>query len=54
MNLHEYQSKQLLKSYQIPVPESLIASTAADVGAAVDQLGGERWVIKAQVRGWSR
>ena len=54
MNLHEYQSKQLLKSYQIPVPESLVASTAAEAGAAVDQLGGERWVIKAQVHAGGR
>ncbi len=54
MHLHEYQSKQLIKERGLPVPEGLAISEAAQLESTLDQLGGERWVIKAQVHAGGR
>ncbi|NNF17296.1 MAG: succinate--CoA ligase subunit beta, partial [Gammaproteobacteria bacterium] len=54
MNLHEYQSKQLFAEYHIPVPKGLPAKTAEDAAQAAHQLGGELWVVKAQVHAGGR
>ncbi len=54
MNLHEYQSKKLFTEYGIPVPEGIPAETANAARAAALQLGGELWVVKAQVHAGGR
>jgi succinyl-CoA synthetase beta subunit len=54
MNLHEYQSKQLFAEYGIPVPQGVPAETADDAVAAIDTLGGDLWVVKAQVHAGGR
>ena len=54
MNLHEYQSKQLFKQYGLPVSEGIACDTADEAVAAMEQIGGERWVIKAQVHAGGR
>ncbi len=54
MNLHEYQAKQLFAEYGLPVSRSMTVNTAADAAAATAQLGGERWVVKAQVHAGGR
>ncbi len=54
MNLHEYQSKKLFTEYGIPVPEGIPAETANAARAAAVQLGGELWVVKAQVHAGGR
>ncbi len=54
MNLHEYQSKQLFAEYGIPVPEGVAAETVDAAVAAVETLGGELWVVKAQVHAGGR
>ena len=54
MNLHEYQAKGLFKEYGIAVPPSQVATNLADVDRAAQTLGGERWVIKAQVHAGGR
>jgi len=58
MNLHEYQAKQLLSSYGVPVAEGLMAETAeAAVEAArliQEQTGTKIWVIKAQIHAGGR
>ena len=54
MNLHEYQAKQLFNSYGIPVPNGRAARTAEDARNAAEQLGGDRWVVKAQVHAGGR
>jgi len=54
MNLHEYQSKQLFAEYGIPVPEGVAAETVDDAVAAVETLGGDLWVVKAQVHAGGR
>ncbi|MEM8984678.1 MAG: ADP-forming succinate--CoA ligase subunit beta [Pseudomonadota bacterium] len=54
MNLHEYQSKRLFADYSIPVPAGVPVQSAADAAAAVDTLGGDLWVVKAQVHAGGR
>ena len=54
MNLHEYQSKRLFAEYGIPVPRGVpVKSPNAAVDAA-KELGGELWVVKAQVHAGGR
>jgi succinyl-CoA synthetase beta subunit len=54
MNLHEYQSKQLFADYGIPVPEGIAAETADAAVSAAEELGGDLWVVKAQVHAGGR
>ena len=54
MNLHEYQSKKILASYGVPVPEGLMADNPDKAEAAARGLGGSVWVIKAQVHAGGR
>ena len=54
MNLHEYQSKQLFSEYGISMPEGRIAETPEQAAAATDELGGNLWVVKAQVHAGGR
>ncbi len=54
MNLHEYQSKRLFAEYGIPVPRGIpVKSPNAAVDAA-KELGGDLWVVKAQVHAGGR
>jgi succinyl-CoA synthetase beta subunit len=54
MNLHEYQAKQLFAGYGMPVPAGAVVHDAADVRAALANLAGDRWVVKAQVHAGGR
>ena len=54
MNLHEYQSKTLFSEYGIAVPEFRVISQRSQVKAKLDELGGKRWVVKAQVHAGGR
>ena len=54
MNLHEYQSKEIFASYGIPVPSGRSARTPDEAVAAAESLGGEVWVVKAQVHAGGR
>ncbi len=54
MNLHEYQSKRLFADYGIPVPRGIAADSADAAAAAAKNLGGELWVVKAQVHAGGR
>ncbi len=54
MNLHEYQAKQLFARYGVPVTRGEVASTPALAAAAADRLGGDLWVVKAQVHAGGR
>ena len=53
MKLHEYQAKQLLANYGVPVPSGHVATTGSEASAAAEKLGGEA-VIKAQVHAGGR
>ena len=54
MNLHEYQSKTLFSEYGIAVPEFRVINQRSQVKAKLDELGGKRWVVKAQVHAGGR
>jgi succinyl-CoA synthetase beta subunit len=54
MNFHEYQAKHLFADYGIPVPRGEIATTADEAVEAARRMGGEAWVIKAQVHAGGR
>ncbi|MBI3897042.1 MAG: ADP-forming succinate--CoA ligase subunit beta [Gammaproteobacteria bacterium] len=54
MNLHEYQAKSLLSQYGIPVPKSIPVLSVRDAVAATQTLGGNVWVVKAQVHAGGR
>ncbi len=54
MNLHEYQSKKILASYGVAVPEGMVAANADEAEAAARALGGDAWVVKAQVHAGGR
>ena len=54
MNLHEYQSKRLFADYGIPVLRGLPAESPDAAAAAAEELGGELWVVKAQVHAGGR
>ena len=54
MNLHEYQGKQLFAEYGLPVSQGIAAETVAEAVAAADVIGGDKWVVKAQVHAGGR
>ena len=54
MNLHEYQAKKLFSEYGIQVPKGNIASSPKDAKQVAKNLGGESWVVKAQVHAGGR
>ncbi|MDG1496126.1 MAG: ADP-forming succinate--CoA ligase subunit beta [Porticoccaceae bacterium] len=54
MNLHEYQGKQLFAEYGLPVSQGIAAETVAEAVAAADAIGGDKWVVKAQVHAGGR
>ena len=53
MKIHEYQAKQLLKQYGVPVPEGQVAGTPEEVRSAAATLA-RRVVIKGQVHSGGR
>ena len=54
MNLHEYQAKQLFAEYGLPVSKGIAVDTAEEAIAAAKKIGGDKWVIKAQVHAGGR
>jgi succinyl-CoA synthetase beta subunit len=54
MNLHEYQAKKLFSEYGIQVPKGNIASSPDEAKQVAKELGGESWVVKAQVHAGGR
>ena len=54
MNLHEYQAKNILKSYNIYVPNFKTASTVSEAESAFSQLNTEKMAIKAQIHAGGR
>ena len=54
MNLHEYQSKDIFRSYGIAVPAGRVAASADEAVAAAEAIGGSIWVVKAQVHAGGR
>ena len=54
MNFHEYQAKQLLAEYGIPVPAGKVAATADEAVDAAKSLGDGPWMVKAQIHAGGR
>ncbi len=54
MNFHEYQAKQLFAQYGIAVPPGKIATTPEAAVDAARALGGDEWVVKAQIHAGGR
>lgn len=54
MNLHEYQGKQLFAEYGLPVSKGFAVSTPEEARAAAERIGGDVWVVKAQVHAGGR
>jgi succinyl-CoA synthetase beta subunit len=54
MNLHEYQAKNLLAKYGLPVPTREVARSADEALSAARKMGGNRWIVKAQVHAGGR
>jgi len=54
MNLHEYQGKALFKEYGLPVSKGIVITDSNDAHKACREIGGSKWVIKAQVHAGGR
>ena len=54
MNLHEYQAKALLADYGVPVPVGRPAFSLREALTAAEELGGDSWVVKAQIHAGGR
>jgi len=54
MNIHEYQAKEILRSFGAPVPRGKPAFSVAEAVAAAKELGGPVWVVKAQIHAGGR
>ena len=54
MNIHEYQAKDLFRSYNIPVSSGTVASSADEIEKAVNEVEGPVWVVKAQIHAGGR
>ena len=54
MNIHEYQAKQLLARYEVPVPRGGVAFSAEEAAKVAGDLGGPIWVVKAQIHAGGR
>jgi succinyl-CoA synthetase beta subunit len=54
MKIHEYQAKEILRHFNVPVPRGVPCTSAAEAEAAARGLGGEAWVVKAQIHAGGR
>ena len=54
MNLHEYQGKALFAEYNLPVSKGKVVFNADDIIDACNEIGGSKWVVKAQVHAGGR
>ncbi|QFY44657.1 ADP-forming succinate--CoA ligase subunit beta [Candidatus Methylospira mobilis] len=54
MNIHEYQAKELLKSYGVSVPSGGVAYSDKQAAQVAEDIGGAKWVVKAQIHAGGR
>ncbi|TMS59476.1 ADP-forming succinate--CoA ligase subunit beta [Imbroritus primus] len=54
MKIHEYQGKEILRKYNVPVPRGIPAFSVEEALKAAEQLGGPVWVVKAQIHAGGR
>ena len=54
MNIHEYQAKEVLRAFGVPVPKGKPAFTVEEAVKAAEELGGPVWVVKAHIHAGGR
>src|SRR4026208_809941 len=54
MKIHEYQGKELLRKYGVPVPRGIVARSPEEAYHAAKELGGDLVVVKAQIHAGGR
>ena len=54
MNIHEYQAKELLRTYGVPVPPGEVVYSEKAAARVAEEIGGTRWVVKAQIHAGGR
>jgi len=54
MKIHEYQAKEIFSRFKIPVPKGSVAHGAEEAKKIAEQIGGSRWVVKAQIHAGGR
>ncbi|MBW1741292.1 MAG: ADP-forming succinate--CoA ligase subunit beta [Deltaproteobacteria bacterium] len=54
MKIHEYQAKEIFSQFSIPVPRGSVVRDAEEARKIADQIGGEQWVVKAQIHAGGR
>ena len=54
MKIHEYQAKEILRHFEVPVPRGIAAFTVQEAVEAAQKLGGAVWVVKAQIHAGGR
>ncbi len=54
MKIHEYQAKDILRQFDVPVPRGIAAFTVQEAVEAAQKLGGAVWVVKAQIHAGGR
>ncbi|MBE0592905.1 MAG: ADP-forming succinate--CoA ligase subunit beta [Gemmatimonadales bacterium] len=54
MKIHEYQGKEILRKYGVPVPRGIPCFSIDDAAKAAESLGGKVWVVKAQIHAGGR
>lgn len=54
MKIHEFQAKEILSRYQVTVPKGIVANSVDEAVAAAEKLGGNVWVVKAQIHAGGR
>ena len=54
MKIHEYQGKEILRRYSVPVPRGIACFSVDEAVKAAQTLGGPVWVVKAQIHAGGR
>lgn len=54
MKIHEFQAKEILKKNGVPVPLGFVAKTAKEARGAAEKIGGNLWIVKAQIHAGGR
>ena len=54
MKIHEYQAKDILRHYDVPVPRGIVSTSPDEAVDAAKELGGAVWVVKAQIHAGGR
>lgn len=54
MKIHEYQARQILKNFDVPVPVAEVASSPEEARKIAEEIGGKIWAVKSQIHAGGR